>query len=259
MQQITSWRRSLTLAAAGALAAGAAVAAARGRYVRAHHLTLASATILLVPTLSRNSGWFGPVIYDFATEKREIWLTIDDGPDPDNTPGILDVLARYEARAAFFVIGQRVRRHPDLARRIVAEGHQIHNHTDSHPARTFWAACPQRVAREIHGGSEAVLQAVGVRPSFFRAPAGLANPFVHAAVEKAGLRMMGWSASGFDGVVHRPENALRRILSQIRPGAIVMIHENQLPGMPLGSRVGMLERLLQELRDRGFETSLPVV
>lgn len=250
-------RRKLTLGAAGILAADAVAALRSGRWMRAHHLAFGSSALLLAPTLVRNCGWFGPVINGFATDRREIWLTIDDGPDPGNTPGILDVLGQHGARAVFFAIGERVRRWPELARRIVAEGHQMQNHTQSHPARTFWAAGPWRVAREIRMGSEAIFQATGMQPAFFRAPAGLANPFVHAAVEKDGLRMMGWSATGFDGVAHCPDRVLRKILARVRPGAIVLLHENQLPCMKADARARTLDRLLRELRHRGFRTALP--
>lgn len=252
-------RRKLTLGAAGLTLCAAAFSALRGRTARAHHLALASTAALLAPTLIRNCGWFGEVKKTFPTNERLVWLTIDDGPDPENTPAILDVLGRHGAKASFFVIGRRVLRHPELARQITAAGHQLQNHTWSHPERTFWAAGPQRAAQEIRKCSEIIFETTGTNPSLFRAPAGLANPFVHAAAENAGLRMLGWSACGFDGIPHCPDAALRRILGQLHPGAIILLHERQLPSMKKGTRARTLDRLLHQLHERGYRTVIPAL
>ena len=213
--------------------------------------------MLLAPTLTRNCGWYGPVTNSFATSKREIWLTIDDGPDPDNTPDVLDVLEQNGAKATFFVIGQRVRQWPELARQITAHGHQMQNHTYTHPALTFWATGPQRAAREIRRGSAAIFEEAGINPRFFRAPVGLANPFVHAAAERAGLNVLGWSASGLDGVHHCPKKVIHRILGQIHPGAIILLHENQLPAMKKGVRAQTLDCLLREVYALGYRVVIP--
>ena len=82
-------------------------------------------------------------------EARVVWLTIDDGPHPEDTPRLLEILAEYQARATFFFIGERAAQHPDLVRRVIESGHQIGNHTQHHRARTFWAAGPRRVRSEI--------------------------------------------------------------------------------------------------------------
>lgn len=250
-------RRKLTLGAAGFAAVAAAVSARRGRMARAHHLAFASTAALLAPTLIRNCGWFGEVKKNFPTNERLIWLTIDDGPDPENTPAILDVLEHHDAKASFFVIGRRVLQHPELTRQISAAGHQLQNHTWSHPGRTFWAAGPRRAVQEIRSCSRIIFETTGVKPSLFRAPAGLANPFVHAAAEHAGLRMLGWSACGFDGIPHCPDAVLRRILGRIQPGAVVLLHEHQIPSLEQGARARTLDRLLHRLRERGYGTIIP--
>ncbi len=252
-------RRKLTLRVAGLALGAAAVSALRGRTARAHQLALASTATLLVPTLIRNCGWFGEVRKTFPTNERLVWLTIDDGPDPENTPAILDVLGRHGAKASFFVIGKHVFRHPELARQIAAAGHQLQNHTWSHPERTFWAAGPQGAAKEIRRCSEIIFEITGANPALFRAPAGLANPFVHVAVENAGLRMLGWSACGFDGISHCPDVALHRILGRLHPGAIILLHERQLSSMKKGTRARTLDRLLHQLRERDYRTVIPAL
>lgn len=252
-----SERRRFTLAAAGFLAGAATTEFAKGKHRNAHRFGAAAATAFLVPTLLRNCTWWGPVKKTFAAKENEVWLTIDDGPDPTETPRILDVLREFDARATFFCIGRRVNARPDLARAMVDAGHDVQNHTFSHSAFTFWAATPRRAAREIELGSEAIRQATGREPSLFRAPAGLGNAFVHAAAARARLRMVGWSAAGRDGIAHDPEEVLRRILGNIRPGSIILLHENRLAGMAAGQRSRTLERLLAGIDQLQLRTTLP--
>jgi peptidoglycan/xylan/chitin deacetylase (PgdA/CDA1 family) len=220
-------------------------------------LGAAAAALFLVPTLVRNCAWWGPIATTFAAQDREVWLTIDDGPDPDETSGILDTLRAFKARATFFCIGQRVAINPALAREVVDAGHDVQNHTFSHPAFTFWATLPRRAVAEIRAGSEAIRHATGKQPSLFRTPAGLANAFVHAAAEHAKLRMIGWSSAGNDGIAHNREKVLRRILDSARPGSIILLHENRLAGSPPGERARTLEKLLVGLDGLRLRTVIP--
>lgn len=250
-------RRALTCSATGALGLAAAGGALTGHFGMAHGLAAAGAATFLLPTLIRNCPWFGPIITSFPASGREIWLTIDDGPDPDETPAVLEVLSKHGAKALFFQIGNRVLQRPDLALAVMKAGHLIGNHTQTHPVATFWAASPHRATSEIALCNESLLSVTGTRPSLFRTPVGLANPFVHAAAERAGLRMVGWSANGFDGVFHDPEPVVERIMKGLRPGGIVLIHEGRLPGMKPGTRAKTLDRLLHRLADAGYRTALP--
>lgn len=252
-----SSRRTLTCSLSWALALSAAAEALAGRFRLAHGLAAAGAAAFLIPTLIRNCRWNGPIITSFAATGRDVWLTIDDGPDPDETPAILETLSRHDAKALFFHIGKRVLERPDLAAAVMNAGHLIGNHTQTHPATSFWAASPRRAASEIFLCNDTLLEVTGTCPRFFRAPVGLANPFVHAAAEKAGLRMIGWSANGFDGIPHDPERVVTRILKGLRPGNVILIHENRLPGMRPGTRARTLDRLLRRLHEEGFRTVLP--
>lgn len=248
-------RRNLTLGLAALCSAAAAGRILRGRPREADKFGLVASAALLGPTLLPNFPWFGPVLRHFATDRREVWLTIDDGPDPHDTPAILEVLARHRARATFFVIGSKVWRYPGAARAIVAAGHDLQNHTWSHPACSFWAATPGCARREISAATAAIRQVTGQTPSLFRAPAGLANPFVHHAAARAGLRLAGWSASGLDGIRHEPDRVLDRILLGLRPGAVILLHEGPVAGLRPGTRARTLDRLLRELGARGYRTT----
>ncbi len=213
--------------------------------------------LLVFPGVVRNSRWFGPVEMDFPADAPLVRLTIDDGPDPRQTPQILDLLARRNIRAEFFVIGKKAAAHPALCRRMRDEGHSIQNHTFSHPSATFWSAGPARARREIARCSTAVLEAAGVAPTRFRAPVGMANPFVHLAARDLGLALSGWSASGHDGVPHDPAAVVEKITSALRPGAILLTHDSHLRGLREGQRACTLEALLDSVENHGFAFTRP--
>lgn len=239
------------LLAAGRIAAatGALTLRERSRFLS----WLAHDLLCLAPTLIRNCDWHGSVATRFETTKREVYLTIDDGPDPRDTPEILDLLARHQARAIFFVIGKKVDRHRTLCRRILADGHLLGNHTYSHPASHWWALPTPLVEREIDRGNEAILTATGTRPVWFRSPVGMNNFSVHPAAQRHGLRLMGWGAAGGDGWPAAPSQIVSRIQANLRPGAIILLHESG--NSP--RRVLTLARLLETLQTEGYRCVLP--
>ena len=250
-------RRSLSYFSASVLGGAAVGELINGSPSSAHLLAIAASGSILLPTLLRNSQWFGPVETRFETHGKNIWLTIDDGPDPVETPGILRVLEKHGVKATFFAIGDRVSRWPDLARQIVGSGHSLQNHTYHHSAASFWCATPKTAEREMLLCGDIISETTGFRPNLFRAPVGLANPFVHAAVQRTGLQMIGWSASGWDGIVHHPEKVISRILRSLSPGAIVLIHDGALKGMAPGMRGRTLDQLLIGIKELGYEIILP--
>ena len=219
---------------------------------RVRYLQACACWMLVLPALIRNCTWFGRVEKFFPTRKRELLLTIDDGPDPRQTPQILDALAKAQVRAVFFVIGKNVDAHPSLCRRMVEEGHSVQNHTFSHPSATFWSAGPRRAMEEIERCSVAIQKATGRMPLQFRAPVGMANPFVHLAAESCGLKMVGWSATGHDGITHNPASVVHRIRQSATPGGIVLVHESHLRGMRVGERACTLSKLLNTLEADGY-------
>jgi len=187
--------------------------------------------------------------------RREVWLTIDDGPDERDTPRILDVLEQHGARATFFLVGERAARHPELISEIVRRGHEVAHHTHTHPVGTFWAATPSRVARELDD-CLAVLATAGVRPRWFRAPAGIKNLFLRPALGGRGLACVAWSVRGFDSVSRDPEQVAARILSRVGPGAIILLHEGA--NLDPRVRVEAISRVLAGLRIRNLDCVLPL-
>lgn len=241
-------RNLLLTARLALLAAGfAGPPRARAWARRAHDI------LWLCPTLSRNCQWHGPVATRFITESKEVWLTIDDGPDPEDTPELLALLKQHGALATFFVIGKKVEQHRALVRRILSEGHTLGNHTFSHPAASWWAMPRPLVRREIALGNEVLLAATGQKPRWFRSPVGMNNFSIHPVVRAARQRVIGWSASGGDGCPVAPSEVCRRIMTQVAPGTIILLHEAGASRR----RAVTLSRVLEALAGEGYRCVLP--
>ena len=212
----------------------------------------------LIPTLWPECDWCGEVVTLLpGTEGREVWLTIDDGPDPDDTPRLLDLLDRHQARATFFFIGSKAAAHPNLVAEVLRRGLTVGNHTMTHPQFWFWAYGPTAVRREIAACQSLLGAAADVAPGWFRAPAGLKNPWVHAEMERQHLRLACWSARGLDGVATDKDRVLRCLKRQVRPGAIVLMHEGRVDAE--GRRLAplILDDLLSWLEAEGYRCALP--
>jgi len=209
----------------------------------------------LYPTLTRNSTWHGPVITEFETDKREVWLTIDDGPHPIHTPAMLDLLRQHDAKATFFVIGRQVDRHRDLVRRMVEEGHEVANHSYSHPISTWWALPRSMVAREMERGEHAIRVACGQSPRFFRAPVGMVSSAVHPVAQALGLTVVGWSVSAADGCCVVPSRVAARVMENVAPGSIILMHE----GGASRHRPLALRHILEGLTEQGYRCVIPSV
>jgi peptidoglycan/xylan/chitin deacetylase (PgdA/CDA1 family) len=213
--------------------------------------------LLLYPTLVANCQWFGPVMRSFATGELEVWLTIDDGPSPAHTVAMLDLLDRFQARATFFVIGHRAEKYPQLVTEILARGHEIANHTYSHPSGSFWFAGPGRIGLEIDLCAE-LLHASPDRPArYFRAPAGLKNIFVYPELERRRLALIGWTVRGLDTVRRDPARVASRIVREAKPGAIVVLHEGQRVAKSPEFNPRCLELTLSGLAEKGYRCVIP--
>ncbi len=236
---------------AGAVLAALALAVSR-RFTAALLLAGSAHAFFCTVAAIPNHRFSGPLARRFRPRSREVWLTLDDGPDPGSTPAILKVLREHGAKATFFLIGTKAARHPELVRAIVREGHSLGNHTHGHPAASFWAAGPGRIAREIDGANRAIVAAGPAAPRFFRPPVGMANLFVAPALRSRGMFRVGWSARGFDT---RPQDAdvmINTIMRHCVPGTIILFHE-------IGATAGAvpLDRLLSRLRRERLTCELP--
>lgn len=217
--------------------------------VFANHLLLAAAGLwprssALGPNLTRLPASAGP----------KVAVTIDDGPDPEVTAAVLEVLARERARATFFCIGAKLRAQPALGRAIVAAGHRIENHSERHLHR-FSLLGPRAMRAEIARAQESIAAVTGRAPRFFRAPAGLRNPFLDPALDALGLQLVSWTRRGFDTVTPQPETVLARLTRGLAAQDIVLLHDGHAARAPSGRPVivEVLPRLVARIRAAGLE------
>jgi peptidoglycan/xylan/chitin deacetylase (PgdA/CDA1 family) len=190
----------------------------------------------------------------FSTTGKEVWLTIDDGPDPVDTPQILEMLDTYGAKATFFMIGERASSHPELVRQVVERGHSVGNHTFSHPLKDFWCAGPGRVRRELKLTQD-TLRRAGADTRLFRAPAGIKNLFLRSLLPSYGLRNVAWTIRSGDALGSNSGKIINRVLREARPGSIILMHEGE--SMRKSVRVESLRAVLHGLTKDGYSFVVP--
>ncbi len=189
--------------------------------------------------------------FEPADDDCGVWLTIDDGPDPEDTPQILKLLEQHQATATFFLIGERAARHPELVRAIREAGHEIGCHTHTHPTRWFWIMGPERVAAEI----DRALEAIGGEISLFRSPVGIKNVFLSRIIQERGLRYLGWTIRSGDGLGRELDPIVRRVRRLAAPGSIILMHEG--PSVASGVRVEAIRSVLAGLAEDGLRCVRP--
>lgn len=177
-------------------------------------------------------------------------LTFDDGPDPVTTPRVLDVLQQKQVRATFFVVGKRAEQHPELVRRALAEGHLVENHSWSH-SPLFCFLTPGRLRAEIEKCAETLQRISGRRPRYFRSPVGLRHALLRPYLRRAGLEYISWKIKSYDTLNVKSGTLAGRILNKVKSGDIVLLHDYRAGGVDV--MVGVLPRIIDELRARGFD------
>ena len=203
------------------------VIAEPGQWRWALGAVLANHGLLTAVGLWPRSHWLGPnwtQLPAAAVSGNKIALTVDDGPDPSVTPQVLDMLDRHAVLATFFCIGERAARYPDLCREIVRRGHAVENHTQHH-RHHFALMGRSGFMRELQAAQQTLTAITGQRPLFFRAPAGLRNPFLDPVLARLGLRLASWSGRGFDTRIGDVERVKKRLLRGLRAGAILLLHD----------------------------------
>lgn len=216
---------------------------------------VANHAVIATTGLWPRSTWLGPNLLHLPRHRPEVAITIDDGPDPEVTPAVLDLLEQHGAVATFFCPGARVQQHPALAREIVRRGHAIGNHSQHH-RHHFSVMGPGALRREIGVAQDSIAQVTGVKPSFFRAPAGLRNIFLDPVLHALDLRLASWTRRGFDTRTGDADLVLRRLTRGLAQGDILLLHDHHAARTPQGRAVllDVLPPLLATLRERGLQT-----
>ena len=183
-----------------------------------------------------------------AAARREVAITFDDGPHPQHTPRVLDMLQAHGARATFFCVAQAARAHPELVREIVRRGHGVENHSLRHRA-TFALHSLRGYRHELMAAQEIIAGITGRAPRFFRAPAGLRNPLLDPALQSLGLTLVSWTRRGFDARDGNAATVARRLLRGLAPGDILVLHDGHAARTRRGTPVSLevLPRVLDAL------------
>jgi peptidoglycan/xylan/chitin deacetylase (PgdA/CDA1 family) len=254
------WRPPPLLAASAAVHLGAAAALiARPRawpwalsVLLANHVVLAAAGLWPRSQLL-GANWTRLPERGGLTPSAAI--TIDDGPDPEITPRVLELLEAHGACATFFCIGERVLRYPDLAQEIVRRGHIIENHSQRH-RHNFSLLGPSGISSEVSQAQESIFRVTGSSPQFFRAPAGLRNPFLDPVLVRLKLRLASWTRRGFDTVSADADAVFGRLANALQAGDILLLHDGNAARTRRGQAVilDVLPRLLDALTARGLKS-----
>ncbi|MFH1071940.1 MAG: polysaccharide deacetylase family protein [Nanoarchaeota archaeon] len=186
-----------------------------------------------------------------AKQEKKISLTFDDGPSPEYTPRILDILKEENVTATFFLIGKNAEQHPELVRRIVAEGHSIGVHSYSHPLLVFRTQA--RMELEIRQAKHVIENQTNQSIQYFRPPYGIIGPRALAFTKKEHLDIIDWSLDAQDYRIPDSQKIADRVVSKARPGDIIVLHD--AGGKTRNASVEALPRIIKELREKGYAFS----
>ena len=217
-----------------------------------NHLLLFGAVLwprshLLGPNVTRLSA--------AAVARNEVSLTFDDGPDPEVTPKVLDLLDRYGMHASFFCVGEKAAAHPEVVREIARRGHRLENHSYGHSnAFAFYGI--SRLRREVVSAQTVIAGISGQPPLYFRAPMGLRSPLLDPVLAEYGLHYVSWTRRGYDTANCDVESVLHRLVGALAAGDILMLHDGgrrlTRDGVPVV--LAVLPKLLERLREKGLKS-----
>ena len=210
---------------------------------------LADHAVLTAAGLTPRSALLGPNwtrLPESAAGRRQLAITVDDGPDPRITPRVLDLLDERGAKATFFCIGERVQRCAEIAREMVRRGHSVENHSQRH-LNYFSLLGPRGLIAEIERAQDTIGLTTGQHPLFFRAPAGLRSPLLDPVLSRLGLRLASWTRRGFDTVSASAGTVLGKLTRGLGAGDILLLHDGH--AAVTGSGVPVILEVLPRLLD----------
>jgi len=219
---------------------------------------LANHALLAAAGFAPRSALLGPNLARLpraAVDRGEVALTFDDGPDPEVTPRVLDLLDAAGMTATFFLVGEQVERQRALAREIVARGHSAENHSYRHSLRfPFYSV--GRARRDIERAQGAIAEATGSAPLFFRAPFGIRSPLLEPALAAAGLQYVSWTRRGFDTVDRDAAKVFDRLARGLMAGDVLLLHDVAVSREATNdvAVLATLRALLARLRERELKS-----
>ncbi len=208
------------------------------------------AGIIYYATYAVRSQWLGATIWRGRADTGAVALTFDDGPSAD-TERLLDVLARYDVRATFFMVGRQVERFPDTARRVAASGHEIGNHSYTHPIYLYRSGRETR--RQLERTQKVIVAVTGVRARLARPPCGVRSPAYFSAARSLGLQTVQWSVAGFDWTERSPAQIARLSLRRACAGSIILLHDGDSENKKdRSATVAALPLIIEGLKAKGL-------
>jgi peptidoglycan/xylan/chitin deacetylase (PgdA/CDA1 family) len=215
--------------------------------------TAAALTAVGYQSMAPKGQWYGATFTGTKPGSRRLALTYDDGPNDPDTLRLLEVLARHDVHATFFLLGRYVRMRPDIAREVVKAGHVVGNHTYSHPLLIFQPAA--RVRAQIRECQDAIAEATSVAPTLFRPPFGGRRPGVLKIAREMGLQPIMWSVAGSDWEAASVDAIENRISRRIRGGDVILLHDGGHLGIGAdrSRTIAATERLIVKYKAQGYE------
>jgi peptidoglycan/xylan/chitin deacetylase (PgdA/CDA1 family) len=216
-------------------------------------LATAALTAAGYQSMAPTGQWFGRTFTGLPRGTKQLALTYDDGPNDPHTQRLLEVLAKHEVHATFFLIGRCVQQRPEIARAIVTAGHVVGNHTFTHPLLIFKSASETR--QEISDCRSALEDAVGQHSNLFRPPFGGRRPAVLRIARELGLTPTMWNVTGFDW--NAPPSAMieQKVAKQIRGGDVILLHDggHKQMGADRSQTVQATDELIKRYKDAAYE------
>lgn len=203
--------------------------------------------------MSPTGQWFGRTLPNGPRGSKQIALTYDDGPNDPHTLRLLEVLARHNVRATFFMIGRYVQQRSDIVRAVAQAGHVIGNHTFTHPLLTFKSASETRV--ELVDCRKALQDTIGEHSNLFRPPFGGRRPATLRIARELGLEPIMWNVTGYDWSAPPAAVIENKVISQIRGGDVILLHDggHRAPGADRAQTVIATENLIRHYKDEGWK------
>ena len=197
--------------------------------------------------------WYGRTFAHSQRGSKQIALTYDDGPNGPHTLRLLEVLAKHNARATFFLIGRYVRQQPDIVRQLIRAGHVIGNHTFTHPLLIFKTS--RQIEEELMECQRALADAGSLEANLFRPPFGARRPAVLRVARERGLEPVMWSVTGYDWNAPPADQIEHKVSSRIRGGDVVLLHDggHRAFGADRAQTVIATDRLLSRHKSEGYE------
>lgn len=204
-------------------------------------------------SMAPTGQWYGRTFIGLGRGSKKVALTYDDGPNDPHTLRLLEVLARHEVHATFFMIGQYVRQRPEIARAVAQAGHVIGNHTFTHPLLIFQSAAETR--KQLIDCRGALTDAIGPHSNLFRPPFGGRRPATLRIARELGLEPVMWNVTGYDWNAPPASVIENKVMRQMRRGDVILLHDggHQAMGADRSQTVIATDNLIRRYKDQGYE------